>query len=156
MGTGRRCRIPPRRDHRARHQRRVPRRRSAGDRAGPRRARRRKRGERTPRLPHSFSSAPATSWSAERTTGLANVAAARKVTLTEVRSTVTGDIDLNGVGGLDPRVRNGYQKINVRFTVKGDAPAEVLRELVEQSRSRSAVYDEITNGVPVTVDVDVA
>jgi uncharacterized OsmC-like protein len=90
------------------------------------------------------------------TAGLANIAAARKVTLTEVRSTVTGDIDLNGILGLNPDVRNGYQKINVHFTVKGDAPAEVLRELVEQSRSRSAVYDVITNGVPVDIDIDVA
>ena len=89
------------------------------------------------------------------TAGLANIAAARKVTLTEVRSTVSGDIDLNGILGLNPEVRNGYQKINVRFTVKGDASPEVLRELVEQSRSRSAVYDVITSGVPVVVDVDV-
>ena len=90
------------------------------------------------------------------TAGLANIAAARKVTLTEVRSTVTGDIDLNGILGLNPQVRNGYQQINVRFTIKGDAPDDVLRELIEQSRSRSAVYDIITNGVPVNIDVDVA
>jgi uncharacterized OsmC-like protein len=90
------------------------------------------------------------------TAGLANIAAARKVTLTEVRSTVSGDIDLNGILGLDPTVRNGYQKVKVHFTIKGDAPAETLRELVEQSRSRSAVYDVITNGVPVDVEVDVA
>jgi uncharacterized OsmC-like protein len=88
------------------------------------------------------------------TAGLANIAAARKVTLTEVRSTVSGDIDLNGVLGLDPEVRNGYQGITVRFTVKGDAPAHTLRELVAQSRARSAVYDVITNGVPVTIEVD--
>src|SRR5512133_1651167 len=88
------------------------------------------------------------------TAGLANVAAARKVRLTEVRSTVTGDIDLNGILGLDPEVRNGYQGITVRFTIKGDAPADKLRELVEQSRARSAVYDVVTNGVPVTIQVD--
>jgi uncharacterized OsmC-like protein len=88
------------------------------------------------------------------TAGLANIAAARKVRLTEVRSTVTGDIDLNGILGLDPEVRNGYQRISVRFTVKGDAPAHKLRELVEQSRARSAVFDVITNGVPVTIEVD--
>jgi uncharacterized OsmC-like protein len=88
------------------------------------------------------------------TAGLANIAAARKVKLTEVRSTVTGDIDLNGILGLDPGVRNGYQRITVRFTIKGDAPAERLRELVEQSRARSAVYDVITNQVPVTIEVD--
>jgi hypothetical protein len=32
----------------------------------------------------------------------------------------------------------------------------VLREIVEQSRSRSAVYDVITNGVPVSIDVETA
>ena len=88
------------------------------------------------------------------TAGLANIAAARRVRLTEVRSTVTGDIDLNGILGLNHDVRNGYQRITVRFTIKGDAPAEKLREIVEQSRARSAVYDIITNGVPVTIEVD--
>jgi uncharacterized OsmC-like protein len=89
------------------------------------------------------------------TAGLATIAAARGVNLTEVRSTVTGDIDLNGILGLSPDVRNGYQQITVRFTVKGDAPAETLREIVEQSRARSAVYDIITNQVPVTLEVNI-
>ena len=88
------------------------------------------------------------------TAGLANIAAARRVKLTEVRSTVTGDIDLNGLLGLSPDVRNGYERITVRFTIKGDAPAEKLREIVEQSRARSAVYDVITNRVPVTIEVN--
>ena len=88
------------------------------------------------------------------TAGLANIAAARGVRLTEVRSTVVGDIDLNGILGLNPGVRNGYEKVGVHFTVKGDAPADVLKGLVEQSRARSAVFDIITNQVPVTIEVD--
>jgi uncharacterized OsmC-like protein len=88
------------------------------------------------------------------TAGLANIAAARRVRLTEVRSTVSGDIDLNGILGLNPEVRNGYERITVRFTIKGDAPADKLRALVEQSRARSAVYDVITGQVPVTIEVD--
>ena len=88
------------------------------------------------------------------TAGLANIAAARGINLTEVKSTVSGDIDLNGILGLDPDVRNGYQNVVVRFTVKGDAPAEKLRQIVEQSRARSAVYDILTGHVPVTVEVD--
>lgn len=89
------------------------------------------------------------------TAGIANIAAARKVTLTEVRSTITGDIDLNGILGLQP-VRNGYQHVGVRFVIKGDAPDGVLREIVEQSRARSAVFDVLTNGVPVDIEVAVA
>lgn len=87
------------------------------------------------------------------TAGLANIAAARGVQLTEVHSTVSGDIDLNGILGLNPDVRNGYQNITVHFTVKGDAPAEKLREIVEQSRARSAVFDVITNQVPVSIEI---
>ena len=90
------------------------------------------------------------------TAGLANIAAARGIHLTQVRSTITGDIDLNGILGLNPEVRNGFQGIAVRFTVQGDASPEKLRELVEQSRARSAVYDVLVNRVPVTVDVAVA
>jgi len=88
------------------------------------------------------------------TAGLANIAAARGVELTEVTSTVEGDIDLNGIFGLgDAPVRNGYKQMRVTFHVKGDADEETLRGLVEQSRSRSAVYDALTNPTPVSVDV---
>jgi uncharacterized OsmC-like protein len=90
------------------------------------------------------------------TSGLANIAAARGVTLTEVESTVEGDINLLGILGLSPKdepVRNGYQAIRVSFRIAGDAPEDVLRGLIDQSRARSAVYDVLTNGVPVQVDV---
>jgi uncharacterized OsmC-like protein len=87
------------------------------------------------------------------THGLANIAAARGIELTEVTSSVEGDIDLNGVLGLSDTVRNGYEQIRVRFNVKGNAPDEKLRQLVEQSRARSAVYDVLTNGVPIDIQV---
>jgi uncharacterized OsmC-like protein len=87
------------------------------------------------------------------TAGIANIAAARGVPLTAVSSTVEGDIDLLGILGLSDQVRNGYQGIRVSFQISGDAPDEVLRGLLEQSRARSAVYDVLTNGVPVSIDV---
>ena len=87
------------------------------------------------------------------TAGIANIAAARGVTLTEVSSTVEGDIDLLGILGLSEEVRNGYQQIRVGFTLRGDDP-DKLRSVVEQSRQRSAVFDIVTNGVPVSIDVD--
>jgi uncharacterized OsmC-like protein len=87
------------------------------------------------------------------TSGLANIAAARGVNLTEVSSTVEGDIDLLGILGLSDDVRNGYQQIKVSFKLRGDDP-DKLRQVVEQSRKRSAVYDVVTNGVPVAIEVD--
>jgi uncharacterized OsmC-like protein len=88
------------------------------------------------------------------TAGIGNIAAARGVTLTEVESRVEGDIDLQGILGLSDKVRNGYQQLRVSFTIKGDAPPAVLEKIVEQSRKRSAVYDVLTNGVPVMVSVN--
>ena len=88
------------------------------------------------------------------TAGVANVAAARGVTLTSVESRVEGDIDLQGILGLSDTVRNGYERIRVNVTIAGDAPPEKLRQIVEQSRARSAVFDVLTNGVPVDVSVN--
>jgi uncharacterized OsmC-like protein len=87
------------------------------------------------------------------TAGVANIAAARGVTLTSVESRVEGDIDLQGILGLSDTVRNGYQSIRVNVTIAGDASPEKLRQIVEQSRARSAVFDVLTNGVPVDVSV---
>jgi hypothetical protein len=75
------------------------------------------------------------------------------VTLHRVESSVEGDIDLQGILGLDPTVRNGFQAIRVRFEVEADADPEVIASLVEQAVARSAVYDVVTNGVPVEVRV---
>jgi len=86
--------------------------------------------------------------------GIANIAAARGVTLTEVESHIEGDINLLGIFGFSKDVRNGYQGIRVSFSIKGDAPPEKLQEIVEQSRARSAVFDVLTNGVPVSLSVN--
>jgi uncharacterized OsmC-like protein len=88
------------------------------------------------------------------TAGIANVAAARGVTLYEVESTVEGDIDLRGILGISGEVRNGYQGIRASFKVRGDGSPEKMREIVEQSRARSAVYDVLTRGVPVMLCID--
>jgi len=90
------------------------------------------------------------------TAGLANIAAARGVTLHSVESTVEGDIDLQGILGLSREVRNGYQQIRVSFRIDADASPEKIRELVAQSQARSAVFDIITNQVPVTIAVTTA
>lgn len=85
------------------------------------------------------------------TAGLANIAAARGVTLESCECTVEGDMDLRGILGLSEEVRNGFQAIRVTFDIKGDAPPEMLRKIVEQSRARSAVFDVLTTGVPVSI-----
>ena len=81
----------------------------------------------------------------------AYVAAARKVTLTEISSTLEGVLDAQGATGLDTSYRNGFERIRVSFTIKGDAPRETLEEIVERAKARSVVYDIVANPVPVDV-----
>ena len=88
------------------------------------------------------------------TAGIGNIAAARRVELTRVTATVEGDINLLGLLGIDGRVRNGYQAIRVRYRIEGNAPAAVLRAVVEQSEARSAVLDVLRNGVAVSIEVE--
>jgi uncharacterized OsmC-like protein len=86
------------------------------------------------------------------TTSVVYVAAARGVKLTAVQSTVEGDMDVRGALGLSDEVRNGFESIRVTFEVEGDAPAEKLQEVVGRAQQRSAVFDMVTNGVPVSVE----
>jgi uncharacterized OsmC-like protein len=87
------------------------------------------------------------------TTSLVYVAAARGVRLTEVESTLEGDMDVQGALGLSDEYRNGFEQIRVSFRVAGDATEEKLHEIVARAQQRSAVFDMVSNGVPVTVDV---
>ena len=52
--------------------------------------------------------------------------------------------------------RNAFERIRVSFRIAGDAPDEKLREVVDRARQRSAVFDMVTNGVPVSVGVETA
>ena len=88
------------------------------------------------------------------TGGIGNIASARGVKLDSVESTIEGNMDLQGILGLSDEVRNGYQNIRIDFKIEGDAPQEKLESIVMQSKARSAVFDIITNRVPVEITVN--
>jgi uncharacterized OsmC-like protein len=62
-------------------------------------------------------------------------------------------MDVRGALGVDDEPRNGFERIGVSFRVTGNAPEDKLREVVERAKKRSAVYDMVTNGVPVSLQV---
>ena len=87
------------------------------------------------------------------TAGIGNIASARQIKLTSVHTTVEGDIDLLGLLGLNDEVRNGFNGIRAKVQIEGDAPAEKLAQVVEQSVARSAVFDMLKNGTDVEVSL---
>ena len=87
------------------------------------------------------------------TAGVAAVATHRGVQLRSVVASLEGDMDIQGILGIDPDVRNGYSGIRVRYEIDADAPRAVLEAIVAQSQKRSAVYDVITNPTNVAVEL---
>jgi len=87
------------------------------------------------------------------TAGVASVAQNRGIQLRSVKATVEGNMDVSGILGIDPEVRNGYGAITVRYEIDADASRDELEAVVAQSQKRSAVYDVITNPTNVVVEV---
>ena len=87
------------------------------------------------------------------TAGIASVATNRGVQLRSVAATVSGDMDLQGILGIDPDVRNGFDGITVKYEIDADAPRSDIEAIVAQSQKRSAVFDVVTNPTNVVVEV---
>ena len=88
------------------------------------------------------------------TAGIAAVAQQRGIQLRSVTATVAAEMDLHGILGADPDVRNGFSGVRVSYKIDADATADEIKALVAQSQKRSAVYDILTNPTNVTVTVD--
>jgi uncharacterized OsmC-like protein len=87
------------------------------------------------------------------TAGIAAVATNRGVQLRSVIATITGDMDIQGILGIDRDVRNGFEGITVRYEIDADAPRSDIEAIVAQSQKRSAVFDVVTNPTNVVVEV---
>ncbi len=87
------------------------------------------------------------------TAGVAAVAQNREIQLRSVSATVEGQMNIQGILGIDRDVRNGFQDIKVTYTIDADASKADIDALVAQSQKRSAVYDIITNPTIVSVEV---
>lgn len=84
------------------------------------------------------------------TTSMVAHAAVRGIAIEEMESEFEGDIDLNGFLGLDANVPKGYTAIRAKFRVKADPKdMDQIRELARFS----PVYNTLTNGTPVDVQV---
>ena len=88
------------------------------------------------------------------TAGIANIAAARGVTLTEVESPSRATSTCAASSACPRRSATATRASAPASRSKATRPPRSCGEIVEQSRARSAVFDVLTNGVPVSISVN--
>src|SRR5580704_11515351 len=87
------------------------------------------------------------------TAGVASVAQHRGIQLRSVTAAIEGDMNVLGILGADPGIRNGFESVTVRFSIDADASRDELEALLAQAQKRSAVFDVVTNPVKVLVEL---
>ena len=87
------------------------------------------------------------------TAGIAAVAQYRDIQLNSVSATIEGDMDIQGILGIDSDVRNGFDGIRITYDIDAKASREDIEAVVAQSQKRSAVYDIVTSPTNVTVEI---
>jgi uncharacterized OsmC-like protein len=79
-------------------------------------------------------------------------AAARGITIFELSTELEGEIDLQGLLGLDESVSPGYREIRIRMHISADCSEEELDELLAFTPAHSPVCTTVCRPVPVKVE----
>ena len=87
------------------------------------------------------------------TAGVAAVAQFRGIQLRSVTATIEGQMNILGILGADPDIRNGFEVSTVRFAIDADASREDIQALIAQSQKRSAVFDLVANPTKILVEL---
>ena len=79
-------------------------------------------------------------------------AAARGIRIESLSTQLEGDIDLQGLLGLDDDVVAGYRQIRIRMDIKADCSDAELDELLSFAQQHSPVCNTVCRPVPVVVE----
>jgi uncharacterized OsmC-like protein len=79
-------------------------------------------------------------------------AAARGIQIEELSTELEGEIDLQGLLGLDNPVPVGYRQIRIKMHIKADCTDEALDDLLAFAHGHSPVCNSICRPVPVSLE----
>jgi uncharacterized OsmC-like protein len=79
-------------------------------------------------------------------------AMARGIIIRELSTELKGNIDLQGLLGLDDEVPPGYEQIGIRMHVKADCSEEELDDLLTYAQQHSPVCNTVCRPVPVVIE----
>ncbi|CAG0991443.1 hypothetical protein BURK1_02286 [Burkholderiales bacterium] len=79
-------------------------------------------------------------------------AAARGIRIESMSTELVGDIDLQGLLGLDDAVAPGYREIRIKVDIKADCSDEELDALLGYAQQHSPVCNTVCRPVPVVIE----
>jgi uncharacterized OsmC-like protein len=79
-------------------------------------------------------------------------AAARGIHIEELSTELEGEIDVQGLLGLDDAVPVGYQQIRIKMHIKADCTDEELDDLLAFAQGHSPVCNTVYRPVQVTLE----
>ena len=79
-------------------------------------------------------------------------AMARGITILDLSTELEGDIDLQGLLGLDDTVPAGYEAITIRMNVTADCSEDELDDLLDYAKQHSPTCNTVCRPVPVVVE----
>ncbi len=86
------------------------------------------------------------------TTTIVLHAAVRGITIRELSTELEGNIDLQGLLGLDESVSAGYESIKIRMHIKADCSDEELDDLLSYAHGHSPVCTTVCRPIPVQIE----
>jgi len=78
-------------------------------------------------------------------------AMARGIAIRELSTELAGDLDLQGLLGIDDSVSPGYEQIRIKLHVEADCSDAELDELIATAHRRSPVCNTVCRPVPVSL-----
>ena len=79
-------------------------------------------------------------------------AMARGITIQDLSTELKGNIDLQGLLGLDESVSPGYEQINIQMHVNADCSDQELNDLLAYTQQHSPVCNTVCRPVPVVIE----
>ena len=89
------------------------------------------------------------------TTTIVLHAAARGIVIEELSSELEGEIDLQGLLGLDDSVSAGYEQIRFKIRIKADCSDEELEDLLAFAERHSPVCSTVSRPTPVIFEKEI-
>jgi uncharacterized OsmC-like protein len=81
-------------------------------------------------------------------------AAARGIRIEEMSTEMSGDMDLQGLLGMDENVFPGYERIRMTVHIQADCTEQELEDLLNFARDHSPVCNTVCRPVPVEMTWD--